>query len=94
MVHGINAICERLAQSTFAKGRLEAQVIASQAAADIVKIQRDNGWVNQDILSNKDHQNFLEIFTYMLVLKGGERKGLVSLEFNPADTLHEFSKKN
>ncbi len=46
VVQGINAVCESLVQSTFAKGRIEAQVIGSQTAADIVRIQSDNGWIS------------------------------------------------
>ena len=93
VIQSVNSVCERLLKSASSKGRLEAQIVASQTAEDLIRIQNEGGWISNASLSERDHRTFLEIFAYLLVLKDRERQATLSLEFRPGDNLHVFSKK-
>ena len=93
VIQGLNAICDRLIKSTATKGRLEAQVEASQTVGELIRIQGEGGWSNNSNITGENQRRFLEIFTYLLVLKDRERKATFALDFKPGEDLHVFSKR-
>ena len=93
VIQGLNAVCERLIKSASTKGRLEAQVVASQTVGDLIRIQGEGGWINNSNITEENHRRFLEIFTYLLVLKDRERQATLALDFKPGEDLHVFSKR-
>ena len=93
VVKSVNSVCERLGKSVFTKGRLDGQVVATQTASDLMRILKENSWVDHDNITTKDLHKFLEFFSYMLVLRDEERKASLSLDYKRENRMHDFSNK-
>ena len=93
VVKGVAAVCERLETAVSGKDELDAQIIASTATRDILRLLDDNSYFVSDQMSRQDAKSFIEFFTYMLVLQSKKRKVALPLEFKKQDCLHDFCNK-
>ena len=93
VTQGMNVVCERLYKASATQDHMEAQVTATESAVDLVRLQKENGWVQQDSVRVSDLLSFLEVFLYMLALKDQERQSTIALEFKCGDRLHDFAQR-
>ncbi len=87
---GVNLAVEKLLGGANSKNMHEAQVDANRVSENMMKYPKDNNWADADNMSNQNACQFLEFFSYMLLLKGKTRRGTLALKYEPGEELHEF----
>ncbi|KAG0726279.1 hypothetical protein GWK47_036944 [Chionoecetes opilio] len=90
LVKGVNLAVELLHGGAASKDLFDGQVDANRISADFVKYLKDNGWTHGDTMQLPDVCKFLEFFVYMILLKGKCRRNSWSLNYTPAEELHDF----
>ena len=91
LVKGVSNAMQTFLENAASLDNLEAQVEANQISVDFTHYLRNNGWVNGDNISLKNHQRFMEFIFYIGLLKEKYRRNTLSLEYKPTERLHEFS---
>ncbi len=89
LVKGVNLAVEILLAGANSKDMYEAQVDANRVSEELMKYLQDNNWVDAGNMSNQNVCQFLEFFSYMLLLKGKTRRGALALKYEPGE-LHGF----
>ena len=91
LVKGVHLAVERLLAGAGAQDMFEAQVDANRVSEDLIKYLKDNQWTTGNTMTLQNVGQFLEFFSYMMLLKGKTRKGSLALKYAPGNELYEFA---
>ena len=90
LVKGVSMAVDRIVAGVEAQDMSRAQVDAFRVSEDLMKYLRENNWASATNMSTQNVAQFLEFFTYMLLLKRKTRQGTLALTYAPGDELYEF----
>lgn len=88
---GVHLAVERILEGVNSMGITTAQRDAHKVSADLTRYLQNNKWGTNTDLSWKRFTQFLEFFTYMLLLQGKYRKGAQELKYAPGEILLDFA---
>ncbi len=94
LVKGVSNAVRSLVADIASLNLLESQVLAYRFTEDFDKYLRDNGWDEGGYISIENHNKLIELFIYMLSVKGECRESATSLDYKPTEDLLDFVQRH